>query len=129
MSFKLFDYRNLAEQNEFKLWTQGLQSIQRAKLNAKLDMLKSVGDRLLPEVLTGTDTPGIFKLRIKGGVQLRPMLCKGPIDVKNEFTLLLGATEVGGKLKPTNADATAAIHKDEIRRDPDNRRVNHERVS
>lgn len=129
MSFEIFDYRSPAGENEFKVWTQLLQPVQRGKLNAKLDMLGMLGAGLFPEVLTGTDTPGILKLRIKGNVQLRPMLCKGPIDVDKEFSLLVGAIEVGGKLKPKNADVIADGRKEEIRRDPDNRRVKHERVS
>ena len=129
MTFKLFDYFNPAGDNEFKTWTQALQPVQRGKLNAKLDMLKMLGDGLFPEILTGTDTPGILKLRIKGNVQLRPMLCKGPIDVDEEFSLLVGAIEVGRKLKPRNADVIANGRKKEIRSDPDNRRVKHERVS
>lgn len=129
MKYKLFDYCNPAGENEFKAWTQALQPVQRGKLNAKLDMLKMLGDGLLPVILTGTDTPGILKLRIKGNVQLRPMLCKGPIDVDEEFSLLVGAIEVGSKLKPPNADVIADERKKEIRKYPDNRRVKHERVS
>lgn len=129
MIFKLFDYCNPAGENEFKTWTQALQPVQRGKLNAKLDMLKMLGDGLFPAILTGTDTPGILKLRIKGNVQLRPMLCKGPIDVDEEFSLLVGAIEVGRKLKPRNADVIGDGRKKEIRSDPDNRRVKHERVS
>lgn len=129
MKFKLFDYCNHAGNNEFKAWTQSLQLVQRGKLNAKLDMLGMLGDGLLPVILTGTDTPGILKLRIKGNVQLRPMLCKGPVDVDGEFSLLIGAIEVGSKLKPLNADVIAGERKEEIRRYPDNRRVKHERVS
>lgn len=129
MKFKLFDYCNSAGGNEFKAWTQALQLVQRGKLNAKLDMLEMLGDGLLPVTLTGTDTPGILKLRIKGNVQLRPMLCKGPVDVDEEFSLLVGAIEVDSKLKPLNADVIADGRKKEIRRYPDNRRVKHERVS
>lgn len=129
MKFKLFDYCNPAGENEFKAWTQALQPVQRGKLNAKLDMLKMLGDGLLPVTLTGTDTPGILKLRIKGSVQLRPMLCKGPVDVDEEFSLLVGAIEVGSKLKPPNAAVIADGRKNEIRKYPDNRRVKHERVS
>lgn len=129
MNFEIFDYCGPAGENEFKVWTQLLQPVQRGKLNAKLDMLGMLGAGLFPEVLTGTDTPGILKLRIKGNVQLRPMLCKGPIDVDKEFSLLVGAIEVGGKLKPKNADVIADGRREEIRRDPDHRRVKHERVS
>lgn len=105
-----------------------LQAPTRAKLNLKLDMLRMHGDTLFPQLLTGTDTPGILKLRVKGNVQLRPMLCKGPLAVEKEYTLLVGATEVGGKLKPKGVDATAAKRKQEVAADPKNRRIEHERV-
>ena len=129
MPFKLFDYCDATGKNIFKFWTTDLQSQQRAKLNAKLDMLMLLGNELFPEVLTGTDTPGISKLRIKGNVQLRPMLCDGPINNGKEFTLLLGAIEVGEKLKPKNADKIANKHKNEVKKDHHNRRVDHERIS
>ena len=128
MTFQLFDYCCPDGTNEFKAWTQELQSKERGKLDAKLDMLHRMGIGLLPQVLTGTDVPGIFKLRAKGNVHLRPMLCQGPIEIDREFSFLIGAIEVGGKLKPSNAAEIAADRKEEIRQDPDNRRVRHERV-
>ena len=129
MPFKLFDYCDADGLNDFKEWSKNLQSPQRGKLNAKLDMLALQGSSLFPEVLTGTDTAGILKLRVKGNVQLRPMLCEGPIDVAKEFTLLLGAIEVDGKLKPKKADQIANKRKNEVKKDHDHRRVDHERVS
>lgn len=128
MPFLLYDFVSPNGTNEIKAWTKTLQSTQRGKLNAKLDMLKITGDGLFPEILTGTDTPGILKLRVKGKVQLRPMLCKGPIEIAKEYTLLLGATEVGGKLKPAYADTIADNRKNKVKRDPEHRRRNHERV-
>lgn len=70
----------------------------------------------------------MLKLRVKGNVQLRPMLCEGPVDVKSEFTLLLGAIEVGGKLQPRGADALANDIKQAIKADPANRRKEHEHI-
>ncbi len=129
MPFLLFDHTSAADENTFRTWTQSLQTQQRAKLNAKLDMLSKHGCELFPNTLTGTDTPGILKLRVKGGVQLRPMLCKGPVNQELEFTLLLGAKEVGGKLQPLNADELANDLKAAVIADPQLRRKNHERVS
>ena len=79
-------------------------------------------------MLCGSETPGILKLRVKGNVQLRPMLCRGPIEIDKEFTLLLGACEVGGKLVPRDADAMADRLKHEVKRGPNRRRIKHERV-
>jgi hypothetical protein len=60
MSFRLFDYVNIQGKNEIKSWTEGLQKTERAKLNARLDMLMQHGEDLFPDILTGTPTPGIL---------------------------------------------------------------------
>jgi len=56
------------------------------------------------------------------------MLCKGPIGMNEEFTLLLGAKEVGGKLVPRRADALAGDIRQAVMTDPANRRKEHEHV-
>jgi len=126
--FSLFDYIDKNGNNDIKAWTLELEKSQRAKLNAKLDMLERLGPELFPHVLTDTRTPGIQKLRIKGNVQLRPMLCKGPINNENEFTLLIGATERDSRLVPEKADEKANDRKKIIIENP-NRRCLHERIS
>jgi hypothetical protein len=126
--FALFDYTGSNGKNDIKEWTLDLEKIQRGKLNAKLDQLQRVGPDLFPHVLTGTDTPGILKIRVKGNVQLRPMLCQGPIHHECEYTLLIGAVERGSCLIPDKADEKALERKETIINDP-NRRCPHERVS
>jgi hypothetical protein len=128
MPFLIYDYVNKNAQNEFKEWTLGLEKAQRAKLNEKIDKLALYGDQLYPEILTGTGIAGIQKLRAKGNVQLRPLLCKGPVNIHLEYTLLMGAKEVGGKWVPKGAPSTAATIKTKITIDPANRRTKHERV-
>jgi hypothetical protein len=98
-------------------------------LNQKLDMLLTTGDALFPHVLTGTPVAGIQKLRVKGSVQLRPLLCKGPVENEDAFTLLAGATEVGSKLKPNGIAAIADTRKTEVIGDPVNRRNKHVRIT
>lgn len=129
MAFKLYDYKNQQGVNEVKAWSRTLQPAQRGKLNAKLDMLETHGTELVPHVLTGSDAPGIYKLRVKGSVQLRPHLCDGPLKVGAEFTLLVGAREVGGKLRPADVAAQAVTRKDHILQDQEDKRCDHERVS
>ncbi len=128
MSFDLYDYLAHNSTNDFKEWTNSLEKRDRAKLNAKLDMLEKNGPDLFPHVLTGTNTPGIQKLRVKGKVHLRPMLCAGPLAPGKEFTLLVGAKEVQSKLVPKDADQIADNRKKEIVINPA-RRIKHERVS
>ncbi|MDD2776769.1 MAG: hypothetical protein PHU06_12500 [Gallionella sp.] len=128
MHHTLYDYVNLQGENEFKKWTEGLEKPHRAKLNEKLDKLMLYGDALHPEMLSGTNVAGIKKIRAKGNVQLRPLLCNGPINIKNEYTLLMGAKEIGGKWAPKDAPSLADTKKQSVISDPNNRRVNHERV-
>jgi hypothetical protein len=126
--FVLFDYTDANGKNDIKEWALGLEKRERAKLNAKLDMLAKLGSDLFPQVLTGTPTPGILKLRVKGKVQLRPMLCKGPINIEKEFTLLIGAKERGSQFVPEKADEKANVRK-QIIVENHTRRCPHERVS
>lgn len=68
---------------------------------------------------------GIYKMKIrgnKGHVQLRPMLCYGPIHLDSEVTLLVGAIERDGKLEPKNYLEKADEHRSELIRDPKRRR-------
>ena len=123
-----YDYVNEHGQNEFKEWTLGLEKPQRAKLNEKIDKLALYGDQLYPEMLSGTTVAGIQKLRAKGNVQLRPLLCNGPIDIKHEYTLLMGAKEVGGQWVPKGAPSKAAKLKAEVIKNHTKRRTKHERV-
>jgi len=129
MKNELYDYVGANGQNDIKVWTEGLQKKERAKLNARLDMLAQHGVGLFPHILTNTPTPGILKLRCHGNVQLRPMLCNGPISVNSEFTLLIGATERDFRFDPLDADSLANVRKQEVNIDPANRRKKHERVT
>ncbi|WP_133250516.1 MULTISPECIES: hypothetical protein [Cupriavidus] len=129
MAYKLYDYKNRQGVNEVKAWALSLQPAQRGKLNAKLDMLAAHGTDLLPQTLAGSDAPGIYKLKVKGSVQLRPHLCDGPLKVGAEFTLLVGAREVGGKLRPSDVAAQAVTRKDHILQEKEDKRCDHERVS
>lgn len=127
--FLIYDFVNEKQINEIKKWSEKLQKNQRAKLNEKLDKLRLSGDELMPETLTGTSIAGIKKLRIRcQNVQLRPLVCNGPINSKKEFTLLLGATERDNKLNPLNAENLADINKHKIIIEPHQRRILHEKV-
>ncbi|NOT15348.1 MAG: hypothetical protein HOP21_07200 [Methylotenera sp.] len=129
MPYKLFDYVNAAGENEIKKWISSLEKKHRAKLNQKLDTLKIHGKTLLPELLSRTSESGIYKIRVHGNVQLRPLLCEGTVDVNSEFTLLLGAKEIGDKWVPKGAPTKANEIKSIVLGNPQNRRVNHERVT
>ena len=124
----LFDHLDVHGRNIFKLWTQGLEKRDRAKLNSKLDLLEQYGPDLPPGLLSDTNLPHIKKLRINGPVALRPLLCRGPIDVHGEFTLILGATERDRQIEPLDAEERAEGYKNQISANPGERRCFHERV-
>ena len=125
--YAIYDYVDPVEGNLVKAWSMKLQKKERAKLNAKLDALEICGSDLIPGLLSPTGVPSIFKLKIKGQVQLRPMICEGP-GGKPEFTLLLGAKEISSKYDPVNAPEKAAAIRIELIAHPE-RRVKHERIA
>ena len=114
MNYQIFDFVDANGKNHIKEWSSHLQSKERGKLNKKIDSLAIYGCELFPQMLTNTPTAGILKLRVHGNVQLRPMLCKGTVNVEQEFTLLLGAKEIGDEFEPKNADKIADTHKKEL---------------
>ncbi|WP_175910594.1 hypothetical protein [Burkholderia metallica] len=127
MPLDLFDYVTAHGSNDFAEWTRDLQKVSRAKLNAKIDMLALHGEGLVPHVLTDTPVAGIRKLRVKGNVQLRPLLCRGPINGDSEYTFLMGATERDGQLVPDTAPETADVRRATVANDG-RRRCKHERI-
>jgi hypothetical protein len=129
MKFLIHDFVSDKGVNEFNQWAMALEKVQRAKLREKIDKLMMHGDSLHPEMLSDTTVPGIQKLRIRGPVQLRPLLCKGPIDINQEYTMLMGAKEIGDKWSPKNAPTTAKTKKDKVILDPVNRRKKHARIA
>lgn len=99
----------------------------RARLNQKLDRLVqmdfqlAVGTRLLAGPISGN----VYKLRIFADVMLRPLLCKGPLHMADEYTLLQGAIEDGRDLDPPDCIQRAEQHREIVRFDP-KRRMLHE---
>ncbi|MYG40702.1 MAG: hypothetical protein F4201_07825 [Nitrospira sp. SB0677_bin_15] len=130
MTYKLYDFVDGKGINQIKKWTQGLQKRDRVRLNRKLDLLEQSGKDLPPGLLSDTDSSKIKKLRITGRKvpTLRPMLCRGPINVETEFTILQGAIEQDRKLVPSDA-VLQAEQKRQIILDCPSRRCEHEQVN
>ena len=124
----IFDYVDPVEGNLIRAWTARLQTKERAKLNQRLDSLAMHGPGLIPGILSPTGMANIFKLKIHGKVQLRPLLCEGPGRGEAAFTLLLGAFEVSDDYVPMGAPLLASRMRESLMRDM-RRRVLHERVS
>lgn len=125
MTFPIYCYKDENETIPFKEWSESLEVIQRSKLNAKLDALNLNGESLRPQVLTDTDKPGIYKIRVKGNVQLRPLLCRTPDN--SGYVFLIGAKEVQWVLKPKDVLETAVKYKEKLYADFETRSVKHER--
>jgi hypothetical protein len=110
-----------------KAWSQSLQKKERAKLNNKIDALSMHGKDLIPGIVAPTGIPAVFKLKVHGQVQLRPMLCEGCGD--DTFTFLMGAKEIQWEYDPKGAPDTAATFRKDLMSDPQKRSVIHERVN
>lgn len=128
-AWRLYDYLDRRDINDFEIWSRRLEKPDRARLSQKLRMLETVGPDLPPQLLAGPikSHAHIYKLRINGRIALRPLLCKGPINMDIEFTLLKGATEVDREWNPRNAPDIAEMRRQEVRNDP-TRRCSHVRV-
>lgn len=105
-----------------------LTARSRAMLNQKFDRLCQMDFQLAvgTKLLAGPIHKHVYKLVIHSDVMLRPMLCKGPINVDAEYTLLLGAVEKGGKL-PAGSKERAESNRETILKDP-TRRCSHVRI-
>jgi hypothetical protein len=128
MPFKLYDYVDARGKNKFKEWCESLTKVERIKLNERLDKLELHGPVMRPHVLAGTGIGGLEKLRVQGNTKLRPLLTEGPLNVGDEFTLLLGAREIGSKWVPTTARADAEANKQAVINQGAARRKDHEKV-
>jgi hypothetical protein len=125
MPFNIYCYKDEDGSVPFKDWYENLQKVQLSKLNSKLDALNLNGETLRPHVLTDTDEPGIFKVRVKGNVQLRPLLCRTPDQTG--YVFLVGAKEVQSKLSPKEILEKAVKYKNKVYANFDARTIKHER--
>jgi hypothetical protein len=102
VAFSLYDFVDEDDKSVISSWRDGLTVRSKAQFDSKLHMLEISGPSLGPKLLAGPikKTGHIYKLIIHADVMLRPMLCKGPFEPDTEFTLLIGAKEIQGKLIP-----------------------------
>jgi hypothetical protein len=113
-SWKIFDAVEDGK-SRIALWIakEKLGKREIGQLNQKIDMLERNGHNLPPNLLAGPIkskrnkklVSHIYKLRLNGDRALRPLLCKGPIEMDREYTMLLGAIEVNSVLDIDAEDA------------------------
>lgn len=118
------------EESAIGVWLreQKIAERDRGQLVQKMDLLAKHGMDLPPGLLAGPikskkeprKQSHIYKLIVHGQRMLRPMLCRGPLDMDGEFTILIGAIEKDGKLDVDAMEAEA--RRQEIIADPENRR-------
>ncbi len=124
----IYEYADARGDGAISRWMRReLGTVQRARLAEKIDRLSDADPRLQPSFVRGPIAGHIYKLHVTAGrVAMRPLLCKGPIDMKNEWTLLLPAVEQGGKLLPADAITEANRRRAQVAADPRNRRRRYE---
>lgn len=105
-----------------------LSSRDKAILNGRIDKLAKIDfDQAIgTKLLNGPIYKHVYKMKLKGDVMLRPMLCRGPVDIEAEYTFLLGAVEIGGKL-PKGSKEKAEQNRGTIL-DDHSRRREHEKL-
>ena len=111
---KLWTFLDFVDGNGTNLiheWIQALPKEAKAKMTHRIELLEVVQQFTEPytEILTG-DCAGLFEIKFRAKrVQYRPLAFFGP--ERREVTLLAGATEKGGQLKPPSICATALSRK------------------
>lgn len=132
-AWQVYCFLNHRGENVIRVWLmkEKVQRDQVATFQAKLDAFERGGPDLSPGLISsGPVGKDIYKMKIKGHkgyVQLRPMLCFGPVNPKAEITLLVGAIEKGFKLIPSTCIADAQENRKILIADPSRRR--HEPVA
>jgi len=127
MTWTIYDYVDHRGVNTVKSWMEKeLQKPERVRMTQKIDLLRLNGGQLSPELLAGplNESRHLYKIRINGRVAPRLLLCKGPLRMESEFTLLLGVSERDGRL-PEGAIEKAEQYRQSIIDNP-NRRCLHE---
>lgn len=120
-----FQYVDRRERPLLAEWGLGVE--QKAKLDNVRDLVgRMEKSEFIRSGLYMSMKNNIFKLKVHGKVQLRPMSCFGPIDEDEEVTLLFPAVEKGGKLIPRDAADRAIPRRAEVAGDPENRRKKYE---
>jgi len=128
MPWDIYDYRDRRGLNPVLTWCQALEKKDLAKMNHRIDMLQEKGKDLCPNLVGPLrGSPHLYKIRVNGDVAPRLVLCKGPVNMETEFTLLLGVFERDDKL-PDGTLEKAESYRQEIIANPIQRRNPHERA-
>ena len=104
MPWEVYEFLDNRNDRVIVRWVHKSQIQKRARilLDQKIDLLRAHGPDLPPELLSTGPIDGghIYKLKVRGPVMLRPLLCRGPVSMDAEYTFLQGAIERGNVLPP-----------------------------
>lgn len=89
-----------------------MQKKSVAKLHRKLEILEQTGPDLAPGLLKGTKFRNVDKIKLEGRVSHALLVCRGPIAMQEEMTLLLGAQEHDRKLPPATEQGADSIRQE-----------------
>ena len=130
MTKGLWDFLDIRGDNVVETWGTAQTKRDRGMLNQRFDRLVQVDFSLAigSKLLAGPIYRHVYKMQIHGDVQMRPMLCKGPLKNDDEYTLLLGAVERNWKLVPASAKTDAEYNRGLVLASPLTRRKAHERI-
>ncbi len=122
--YRLYDFLDDRGQSVIHEWVrrEKLTVRDRAALNVRFKRIRQVDfDLAQGSLISGPIHKHVYKCVIHADVMLRPMLCRGPFKVEEEYTLLLGAIEKDRKL-PKGAKEEAEANRETLVRYPTKRR-------
>jgi len=116
MNREIWEFLSSGKHRVITMWLddEQISSQDRAKMDVSLNRLRMldfalVSRKLLAGPLAGTK---VYKLRLRcENRELRPLLCRGPVGAPLDYTLLLGAIEVGDRLRPHDAEGRADLNR------------------
>jgi hypothetical protein len=125
LPWRIYCFLSERGSNLIREWLDGekVTSSQRAAFQSKIDLFERSGPDLTPGFITSTPIAAdIYKMKIRGQVQLRPMACRGPIDMDREYTILLGWIERNNDRVPNEIKVKAQQNRAIVVSDPSRRR-------
>jgi hypothetical protein len=108
MCWRILDYVTDRGENEIKEWINSLPAQAQAKIDQRIILLRTWPAKIWPPQYVSAlrGYKDIYEFRVvSSGVQYRPLGCYGP--AAREYTLLIGATEKGGRFQPPGVCETA----------------------
>ena len=112
MTREIWEFMSDGRHHVIRKWLkeEAISFKDQARLDLTLDRLRTLDFALISQKLMADPLRGskVYKLRLRcENRELRPMLCRGPVGPPADYTLLLGAHEVGDRLHPADAPARA----------------------